>query len=80
MQDVYEACDVEGGEHGQHFLVRERRYLLDLKALRYYILVRYHHLPLRVSILVDDKPNTSLPNLNQAYKHRTVTKSKYVPP
>ena len=44
MEDVYEACDVEGGKDGEDFFVGGGGDLLDLKALGYHVLVGYHDL------------------------------------
>ena len=49
MEDVYEACDVEGGKDGEDFFVGGGSDLLDLKALGYYVLVGYHDLAKSVS-------------------------------
>ncbi len=44
MQCVDEACDVEGGQHGEDFLVGGGCDLLDLKTLGDYVLVGNHYL------------------------------------
>ena len=44
VEAVDEACDVEEWEDGEDFLVGFGRYLLDLKALSYHVLMGYHDL------------------------------------
>jgi len=44
MEDVYEACDVEGGKDGEDLFVCGGGDLLDLEALGYHVLVGYHDL------------------------------------